>query len=95
MPFLEELYESMGKEFSDLFSTNKKLNCHVICQKCSSLVLCKNDARLYEEKFPFPDVSTASVVTLNLWWKVDDMFSLKNVGFRKFSDKTKVFLHGN
>ena len=81
------------KEIVEKYSTDKKLNCNVRCQKCPSLVLCKNDARVHEEKFSLPGFSTADPETeLNFWWRVDDMFDFANIGFRKFSDKTRVFL---
>ena len=80
------------KEIVEKYSTDKKLNCHVRCQKCPSLVLCKNDARVHEEKFSLPGFSIADPETeLNFWWRVDDMFDFANIGFRKFSDKTRAF----
>ena len=81
------------KEIVEKYSTDKKLNCNVRCQKCPSLVLCKNDARVHEEKFSLPGFSTTDPETeFNFWWRVDDMFDFANIGFRKFSYKTRVFL---
>ena len=79
------------KEIVEKYSTDNKLNCNARCPKCPSLVLCKNDARIHEEKFALPGFATTDPETVfNFWWRVDDMFDFANIGFRKFSNILKL-----